>query len=231
MQYEIQGDQLPVVTCYLEQDESMITESGGMSWMSPNMEMETTSGGGIGKMFGRMFSGEHAFQNIYTARGGSGTIAFASSFPGSIRPVEISPGHGVIIQKSAFLASERGIDLSVYLQKKFSTGFFSGEGFIMQKLSGSGTAFLEIDGSAMEYSLSAGEQILVSAGHVAMIDDTCTMDIEDVKGFKNRLFGGEGFFYTKITGPGNIILQTIPISKLARTIVPYLPISTGSSDK
>ncbi|MBQ9008880.1 MAG: AIM24 family protein, partial [Clostridia bacterium] len=209
MQYEITGGQLPVVICTLGKGESMITESGGMSWMSPNMQMETR-GGGIGKMFGRIFSGEHAFQNIYTAQGGPGTIAFTSSFPGSIRPVKITPDHGVIIQKSAFLASQTGIDLSVYLQKKFSTGLFSGEGFIMQRLSGNGVAFLEIDGSAVEYDLNADETILVSSGHVAMMDDTCTMDIQDIKGLKNMFFGGEGFFYTSVTGPGHVILQTIP---------------------
>ncbi|MBQ8094397.1 MAG: TIGR00266 family protein [Clostridia bacterium] len=230
MQYEILGDQLPVVVCHLDREESMITESGGMSWMTPNMQMETTSGGGIGKLFGRMFSGEHLFQNIYTAKGGPGSIAFASSFPGSIRPVHVTPEHGVIIQKSAFLASERDIELSVYLQKKFSTGLFSGEGFVMQKLTGNGTAFLEIDGSAIEYDLASGEQILVSSGHVAMMDDTCTMNIQDVKGIKNMLFGGEGFFYTSVTGPGHVILQTIPISKLAQAITPFMPVSSSSSD-
>ena len=189
MQYRIEGGQLPVVICDLQSGESMITESGGMCWMSPNMEMETTSGGGIGKLFGRMFSGEHLFQNIYTCKGGQGTIAFASSFPGSIRPIEVRPGKGAIVQKSAFLASERNIDLSVYFQKKFTTGLFGGEGFIMQKLSGTGTAFLEIDGSAIEYNLKAGETILVSSGHLAMMEESCTMDVEDVKGMKNMFFG------------------------------------------
>ena len=230
MQYQITGGQLPVVMCYLDEGESMITESGGMSWMSPNMEMQTTTGGGLGKMFSRMFSGEHAFQNIYTSKNGPGTIAFSSSFPGSIRPVKITPGHGAIIQKSSFLASQPGVELSVYLQKKLSTGFFSGEGFVMQRLSGNGVAFLEIDGSAVEYDLEADETILVSTGHVAMMDDTCTMDIQDVKGFKNMFFGGEGFFYTSVTGPGHVILQTIPIAKLAREIIPFMPVQTSTTN-
>lgn len=224
MQYEIKGEPLPVVICSVEDGETLITESGAMSWMSTNMEM-ATSGGGIGKALGRMFSGEHAFQNLYTARGGTGLIAFASNFPGSLRAVEIGPGHEVIIQKSAFLASEKGVELSVYLQKKMKTGIFGGEGFIMQKLSGHGIAFLEIDGSAVEYDLAAGQQILVSTGHVAMMDATCTMEAQANKGVKNALLGGEGFFNTLITGPGHVILQTMPMSSFAAAIGSMLPSS------
>ncbi len=124
MRYEIKGDTLPVVICYLEGGEKMITEGGGMSWMSPNMKMETTTNGGIGKAFGRMFSGEHIFQNIYTAQGGKGMIAFASCFPGSIKAFEIGPGREMVFQKSAFLASEAGVELSVFFNKKFSSGLF-----------------------------------------------------------------------------------------------------------
>ena len=146
MRYEIKGETLPVVICQLEGGEKMITEGGGMSWMSPNMLMETTTNGGIGKAFGRMFSGEKMFQNIYTAQGGSGMIAFASSFPGSIKAYEIAPGQEMIFQKSAFLAGEAGVELSVFFNKKFSSGLFGGEGFIMQKISGYGTVFAEFDG-------------------------------------------------------------------------------------
>ena len=138
MRYEILGETLPVVVCQLEGGEKMITEGGGMSWMSPNMLMETTTNGGIGKAFGRMFSGEKMFQNIYTAQGGNGMIAFASSFPGSIRAYEIAPGQEMIFQKSAFLAGEAGVELSVFFNKKVSSGLFGGEGFIMQKISGCG---------------------------------------------------------------------------------------------
>ena len=228
MNYDIKGGNLPVVVCSLEDGETMVTESGAMSWMSPNMEMSTT-GGGMGKMFGRLFAGERMFQNLYTAHG-RGMIAFSSSFPGSIRAVEIRPGRDVIVQKSAFLASEEGVELSVHFQKKMSTGFFGGEGFIMQRLSGSGTAFLELDGSAVEYDLSAGQQIVVTSGHVAVIDATCTLDVQSVKGLKNVLFGGEGLFNTVITGPGHVVLQTMPLSKFASQIIPYLPTPSSSSN-
>lgn len=213
---------MPVVICDLSTGESMITEKGSMVWMSPNMEMQT-SAGGIGKAFGRMFSGESMFQNIYTAKGGPGMIAFASSFPGAIRAVEITPDRPVIAQKSAFLAAEEGVELSVFFQKKLGAGFFGGEGFIMQKLSGRGMAFLEIDGSAVEYDLGPGQQMIVDTGNLAMIEDTCTIDIKSVKGVKNALFGGEGLFNTVVTGPGHIVLQTMPISGFAGAISAVLP--------
>ena len=222
MQYKITGEPMPVVICDLSAGESMITEKGSMVWMSPNMEMQT-SAGGIGKAFGRMFSGESMFQNIYTAQGGPGMIAFASSFPGAIRAVEITPDRPVIAQKSAFLAAEEGVELSVFFQKKVGAGFFGGEGFIMQKLSGHGMAFLEIDGSAVEYDLGPGQQMIVDTGNLAMIDATCSIDIKSVKGVKNALFGGEGLFNTVVTGPGHIVLQTMPISGFAGAISAVLP--------
>jgi uncharacterized protein (TIGR00266 family) len=222
MQYTILGNDLPVVTCNLAPGESMITERGSMSWMSPNMKMETAAGG-LGKAFGRMFSGEAIFQNIYTAQGGPGMIAFASSFPGSIRAVQVAPGRDVIAQKAAFLASERSVELSVHFQKKLGAGFFGGEGFIMQRLSGSGIAFLEIDGAAIEYDLAPGQQMIVDTGYLAMMDATCSMDIQTVPGLKNKFFGGEGFFNTVITGPGRIVLQTMPISGVAAAIRPFIP--------
>ncbi len=223
MQYEIKGGNLPVVICRLENGESMITERGSMSWMSPNMEMRTSGGGSLGRAFGRLMSGEAIFQNIYTARGGNGMIAFSSSFPGSIRPVQIGPGQDLIVQKSAFLASEEGVELSVFFNKKLGTGFFGGEGFIMQRLSGQGTAFLEIDGSAVEYELSAGQQIVVDTGFLAAMSSTCTMEISQVKGVKNALFGGEGLFNTLVTGPGHLILQTMPVSDVAKTLSAFMP--------
>ena len=198
MEYQIQGEMMPVVICKLDAGETMITEKGSMAWMSPNMEMNTTAGG-IGKAFGRMFSGESIFQNRYTAKGGPGLIAFASSFPGSVRAVEITPDRPVIVQKTAFLASTEGVELSVFFQKKMGAGFFGGEGFIMQKLSGRGMAFLEIDGHAVEYELAAGQKLVVDTGNLAMVDPTCSIDIQTVKGAKNVLFGGEGLFNTVVT--------------------------------
>ena len=224
MRYNITGEPMPVVICDVESGESMITEKGSMVWMSPNMEMQT-SAGGIGKAFGRMFSGESMFQNIYTAKGGPGMIAFASSFPGSIRVVEITPDRPVVVQKSGFLAAEPGVELSVFFQKKAGAGFFGGEGFIMQKLSGHGTAFLEIDGSSVEYTLGPGQQIIVDTGNLAMIDATCSIDVQSVKGMKNVLFGGEGLFNTVVTGPGRVTLQTMPISNFAGAVASVLPSS------
>lgn len=223
MEYKIVGEPMPAVLCEVAANESMITEGGSMVWMSPNMEMQTSGGGSLGKAFSRMFSGESIFQNIYTARGGNGMIAFASSFPGSIRAVEITPDRPVVVQKSAFLASEMGVELSIFFQKRAMAGFFSGEGFIMQKLSGRGTAFVELDGSAVEYDLAAGQQMIVDTGNLAMMDATCSIDVQTVKGAKNVLFGGEGLFHTVVTGPGRIVLQTMPVSSLAGALAPYLP--------
>ncbi len=190
--------------------------------MSPNMKMETTSNGGIGKVFGRMFSGEAMFQNRYTAMGGPGMIAFASSFPGTILAVEITPDRPLIVQKSAFLASTTGVELSVFFQKKLSAGFFGGEGFIMQKLTGHGVAFLEIDGYTVEYDLAPGERLIVDTGYLATMDASCSMDIQSVPGVKNMLFGGEGIFNTVIIGPGKIRLQTMPINSVASSIAPFV---------
>lgn len=222
MRYNITGEPMPVVICNVEANESMITEKGSMCWMSPNMVMETNAGG-IGKAFGRMFSGESMFQNIYTAKGGPGMIAFASSFPGTIRAVEITPDKPIVVQKSGFLAAETGVELSTFFQKKGMAGFFGGEGFILQRLSGHGTAFLEIDGSAVEYDLQPGQQIVVDTGNLAMIDATCTVDVQTVKGVKNVLFGGEGVFNTVVTGPGRVVLQSMPLSSFAETIAAQLP--------
>lgn len=221
MKYEIKGGNLPVVICHLEKGECMISDSGAMSWMDPVMSMETKSGG-ISKSFGRMFSGETIFQNHYQATE-DGMIAFASSFPGNIKAIEVKPGHEIIIQKSAFLAGSGNIEMSVFFNKKFSAGLVGGEGFIMTKIGGSGIVFLEIDGSAIEYDLLPGQQMVIDTGYLAMMDATCTIDIQSVKGIKNKLLGGEGFFNTIITGPGKIVLQTMPISAVAASLIPFLP--------
>lgn len=223
MRYEIKGETLPVVICRLEQNETMITERGSMAWMSPNMKMDTTSGGGLGKMFGRAFAGEALFQNTYTAVGGQGLIAFASSFPGSIKAFEITPGNDMIFQKSSYLAGEASVNLSIHFHKKFGSGLFGGEGFILQKVSGNGVVFAEFDGHVVEYELAAGQQIVVDTGHLAAMSATCQMDIQTVPGLKNMVFGGEGIFNTVITGPGHVWLQTMPISNVAGAIRPYIP--------
>ncbi|MBQ1517421.1 MAG: TIGR00266 family protein [Clostridia bacterium] len=222
MQYEIVGNTLPAVICTLQPNESLITENGAMSWMTPNMRMETTSNGGVGKAIGRAFTGEAMFQNIYTAENGPGQIAFASSLPGCIRAFQIMPGREMIVQKRGFLASEMGVTLSVFLQKKFGAGLFGGEGFIMQRLSGNGTAFVEFDGYVVEYTLAPGQQMVIDTGYLAAMYATCQMDIKKVPGLKNMILGGEGIFNTVITGPGKIYLQTMPLNKLAQSIQPYI---------
>lgn len=225
MRYEIVGETLPAVICTLEEGETMITEKGAMSWMSPNMKMETSTNGGIGKAFGRMFSGESIFQNTYTAKGGHGMIAFASSFPGSVKAFEISPGNEMILQKNAFLAGEAGVELSIFFNKKLGAGLFGGEGFIMQRISGQGIVFAEFDGHVVEYELQMGQQIVVDTGHLAAMTASCSMEIKSVPGVKNMVFGGEGIFNTIISGPGKIWLQSMPISNVAGVLRKY--ITTG----
>ena len=222
MRYEIVGEATPAVICHLDDGETMITEKGSMVWMTPNIKMETNAGG-VKKAFGKMITGEALFQNKYTAKSDNGLIAFASSFPGQIKAVEVHAGKPIIAQKSAFLASEKGIELSTFFQKKISSGFWGGEGFIMQKISGHGTVFLEIDGYAVEYTLGVGEQMIVDTGNLAMMDSTCKISVEMVKGAKNLLFGGEGMFNTVVTGPGRIILQTMPMSGFVEALKPFFP--------
>ena len=221
MQYELKGGAFPVVVCRLNSGESMITEKGSMVWMTPNMEMTTTGGGGIGKMFSKALTGESMFQNIYTARG-EGMITFGSSFPGQILPLEVTPGKSFILQKSAFLASEAGVQLSMHINQKLGAGFFGGEGFIMQKLTGNGIAFAEVDGELVEYTLAPGEQLVVDTGYVMGFELSVSMDIQQVKGLKNMVLGGEGLFNTVLTDPGKIWLQTMPISGVAAAIQPFL---------
>ena len=223
MRYQIQGDTLPVAICQLEPGEKMITERGSMSWMSPNMLMETSTNGGVGKALGRMFSGEAMFQNTYTAQGGPGLIAFASSFPGSIQAFQVAPGQEYIFQKKSFLASEAGVTLSTHIQKKLSSGLFGGEGFIMQKVSGQGLVFAEFDGHVVEYELAAGQSIVVDSGYLAAMTTSCNMEIKSVPGVKNMFLGGEGVFNTVVTGPGHVWLQTMPISAVAGCLLPYFP--------
>ena len=221
IRYSIEGGDLPVVICYPQAGQTLCTERGAMSWMSPNMQMTTNTGGGFTKAMGRMFSGDSIFVNEYTPAGGDGMIAFASSFPGSIIPFELN-NESIIVQKRAFLAMEKGLDLSVFFQKRFGAGLFGGEGFIMQKISGTGTAFVEIDGCCKEYELREGETLILDTGYLAAMSSTCTMEIQTVKGVKNMLFGGEGFFNTVVRGPGKVWVQSMPIMTTAQALAPYI---------
>ena len=223
MKYEIVGEPYPAVVCHLQRGEQMKTEKGSMVWMDPVMKMETsTGGGGFGKMFGRMMSGESMFQNIYTA-GADGMIAFGSSFPGQILPIQVEPGKDFIAQKMAFLASEMGVALDTFFNQKMGGGFFGGEGFIMQRLSGKGTAFLECDGSLVRYELAAGQSMVVDTGNVLGFTGGVDLRVERIKGAKNVVFGGEGLFNTILTGPGTIYLQTMPLSNIADVLAAHMP--------
>ena len=227
IKYEIEGGNLPVVICYPKSGEALCTQRGAMSWMSPNMKMDTNTGGGFRKMIGRMFTGESLFMNEYTAEGGEGMIAFASSFPGSIMPYHVTPGNSIIVQKSGFLAMEKGLDLSVFFNKRLGGALFGGEGFIMQKISGDGMVFIEIDGYCKEVELGVGESIILDTGYLAAMTEGCTMDVQTVKGVKNIFFGGEGLFHTRVTGPGKVYIQSMPIINTANTLAPYLEVSSN----
>lgn len=223
MKYEIIGGNFPVVECILEQGETMVTESGSMTWMSSSVEMKTSTGGGLLKGLGRSLAGESLFLNYYTAKAAGSMVAFGSSFPGKILPVEFKEGQVLIAQKKAFLASTSGVNIEMHFRKKVGAGFFGGEGFILQKLSGNGTAFLEVDGELKTYTLAAGEKLVIDQGYLLAMDATVNFDIQMVKGLKNIAFGGEGLFVGTLTGPGKVILQTMPISNFANAMAALIP--------
>lgn len=227
MQYEIKGTPFPVVICGVNPGETVVCQKGAMTWMSANMQMVTNVGGGIGKLFNKVLTNESMFQNEYTAQGGFGEIAFGSSVPGQIIPIQISPSRNIVAQKSAFLASEKSINMEIFFQKKIGSGIFGGEGFIMQKFSGNGMLFLEVDGSVVEYDLDPGESLLVDTGYLCAMDSSVSIDVEMIKGVGNALFGGEGLFNTKITGPGHVWLQTMPMPQFANSLRPYFPTSSN----
>jgi uncharacterized protein (TIGR00266 family) len=221
--YRIDGTTLQVVTIELEPGEVIYSESGGMSWMSGNVEMNTTSGGGLGKMVKRALSGESLFITDFFVNSGRGTVAFASEFPGKIIPFNLKPGESIIVQKDAFMCAEKTVDMDLHFRKRLGTGFFGGEGFIMQKITGPGLAFLEVDGEVIEYDLQAGQQLKVDTGHLAAMESSVDFDVTMVKGFRNILLGGEGLFLASVRGPGKVWLQTMPMSKLAQKIAQFMP--------
>lgn len=223
MQYKIFGDNLPAVTIQLNQGESIYTQSGGMSWMSDTITMETNMKGGLMKGLGRMLTGESLFMATYTATQNNDQITITSTFPGKIVPLEVGNGKEYICQKSAFLCAEPGVELSAEVVKGASAGFFGGEGFVLQRLKGSGMAFVELDGSVCDVQLSAGQKLKVDTGHVAIYEPSVSYTVETVKGFKNILFGGEGLFLTCLEGPGRVWLQTMTMSSFASRLIPFLP--------
>lgn len=220
MNFTIEGD-YPVLRCKLNRGETIKTTAGAMSWMTEDIDVEVTTGG-VMKGIARMFAGESMFFSYYTANRDNQEIAFASSLPGTIMNVKMN-GQAIIAQKSAFLASEKSVELNTIFTKRFSSGLLGGEGFILQKLSGYGELFLEADGSLTEYELARGESMLVDQGHVFLFEESVSYEIKTIKGMKNVLFGGEGLFLVKLTGPGKIVLQSMPISNLAARIIPFVP--------
>ncbi len=224
MKYKIVGATVPAVEIQFDNaGESVFSQSGGMSWMTDGITMDTNMRGGFGKSLGRMFAGESLFMANYTAQRPDTFITFASTVPGEVVPVVVNPQTSLICQKGAFLCGQQGINLNVTFTKRFSAGLLGGEGFILQKISGNGMAFLEVDGDKVEKTLAPGEVIKVDSGNVVAFEETVKYEIETVKGFKNILFGGEGLFLTKLTGPGKVILQTQNIFEFANRIGSMIP--------
>ena len=225
--YRIDGTTLPVVTIELEPGEVIYSESGGMSWMSGNVEMQTHSGGGLGRMVKRALSGESLFITDFYVDRGRGTVAFASEFPGKIIPFDLKPGESIIVQKDAFMCAEKSVDMDMHFRKRLGTGFFGGEGFIMQRITGPGLAFIEVDGEVVEYDLQPGQQLKVDTGHLAAMEAGVDFDVTMLKGFRNILLGGEGLFLASVRGPGKVWLQTMPMSKLAQKVAQFMPQTGG----
>jgi len=229
MEYQIIGTTLQAVILELDPGETVYSESGGMAWMSNNIEMKTSGrGGGLGGALKRAVSGESLFLVEYTSQGGKGMVAFASDFPGKIVPINLGNGQQMICQKTAFLCAEKTVELDIHFRKRLGAGLFGGEGFILQKLTGPGVAFVCLDGEIMEYTLVANQILKVDTGHIAMYEPTVSFDVEMVKGFSNMIFGGEGLFLATLKGPGRVWLQTMPTSNLAKAIMPYMPGKSSS---
>ena len=225
MQYEIKGTVMPMLEVRLGQGEAIYTESGGMAWMSEGIAMETSGRGGLGKMLGRALAGESLFLTTYTCQASQATTVFTPEAPGAIIPVPLQAGFSTIAQKDAFMCAEDSVTLEMHFRKRLGTGLFGGEGFILQKLTGPGTAFVEIAGEVQQYQLGAGQKMMVDPGHIAMYEPTVDYDVQMVRGVTNVLFGGEGLFLATLTGPGRVWLQTMPLANLAGAIKRYIPSS------
>lgn len=218
MRYRIQGNNLPSLDIELNRGESVFTEGGGMAWMRGNIEMSTNTRGGLMKGIMRSFAGESIFLTTYQSRQDEAQITFTPETIGSIITLELAAHETRICQKDAFMVAEDSIELSIHFKKRLGAGFFGGEGFILQKLTGPGLAWVEISGEVREVTLGRGEALTVDPGHVAMYEPSIDYDIRRVKGVRNMLFGGEGLFLAHLTGPGRVWLQTMPLSNLANRI-------------
>lgn len=228
MDYKIIGQTVPVVEMTLNAGESVYTQSGGMAYQTEGIEMKTNARGGVIKSLGRMFSGESIFMANYTAQKDGAVVAFASTVPGNIIPIDLSSmPAGMMLQKGAFLCAEQNINTSVAFSKRFSAGLFGGEGFILQKATGNGKLFIEIDGDSIEKQLTPGEVLKVDTGNVVAFEPSVSYEIETVKGLGNIFLGGEGLFLTKLVGPGRVILQSQNFKDFAGRLIPYMPAAKG----
>ena len=228
MEYEIKGSVMQSLEMRLGYGEAIYTESGGMAWMTEGIDMETSGRGGIGKMLGRALSGESLFLTTYRSNTDGAMITFVPDAPGKIIPLNLPAGNSIIAQKDAFMCAEDSVELAMHFRKKLGAGLFGGEGFIMQKLTGPGMAFVQISGEVVEYNLQSGQKLKIDTGHIAMFEPSVDYDIQRVKGFKNVLLGGEGLFLATLTGPGRIWLQTMPLNNLAMRIYSFLPKPSSS---
>jgi uncharacterized protein (TIGR00266 family) len=228
MRYEIHGTVMQTLDIYLSQGEAMYTESGGMAWMKGNIDMSTNTKGGLMAGLGRKLAGESLFMTTYTSRDpGEALIVFTPEAPGKVLPIKLGEGQSMICQRDAFMCAEDSVGLSMHFRKRLGSGLFGGEGFILQKISGPGYAFLEIPGEVREYSLAAGEAMRIDPGHIALFEPSVNYDVQMVKGLTNVLFGGEGLFLATLTGPGRVWLQSMPLSNLAGKLAKYLPVKTS----
>ncbi len=223
MRYEIQGTVMPSLDILLEAGEAIFTEKGGMAWMSGDIKMETSTKGGVLKGLGRRLAGESFFMTTYQCQSGQGLVTFAPEAPGTILPFELAPGQSLICQKDAFMCAQTSVNIEMQFRKKLGAGLFGGEGFILQKITGPGLVFLEIAGEVRDYTLQAGQSMQIDPGHIALFEPTVSYDIQRVKGVKNIFFGGEGLFLARLTGPGKVWLQSMPLANLAAAIQRFIP--------
>ncbi len=229
LRYQIIGTTMQAVVLELQPGQTIYSEAGAMSWMSSNVTMQATSGGGLGKVLGRLLTGESLFVVDYTSPGGTGFVAFSNDFPGKVLPIQLGPGQAVVVQKSSFMCAEKSVQMEIHWQKRLGAGLFGGEGFLLQRLTGPGLFFAELDGEIVEYNLEAGQELKVDPGHVAMFEPGVNFDVELVRGITTILFGGEGLFLARLRGPGRVWLQTMPMANLVGQIIRYLPKAESGS--
>ena len=223
MEYKIHGTVMQTLDVQLRKGEAIYTESGGMAWMRGDISMETSTRGGIMAGVGRMLSGESLFMTTYTCQSSEGLVVFTPEVPGKVLAMTLASGQTLICQKDSFMCAQDSVKLEMHFRKKLGAGLFGGEGFILQKITGPGMAFIEIPGEVREYALTAGDEMKVDPGHIAMFEPSVNYDITRVKGLKNIFFSGEGLFLANLKGPGKIWLQSLPLSNLAAKLFRYMP--------